>query len=161
MNQDGCQIDVSTHARCYGLYGFIPLSGPPPLPPFPPPPHLLRPHTLSRDVIAEWLGGASKYLNFAFIASLKIREKIMMHEISIGNRMNASAFRDLWALAWAPGTSDVLKVFKIARAVGECNLKNFQNITSDHKSRNARAVHAIFCLLYSQQNHSVTLLCKP
>ena len=32
-------------------------------------------------------------------------------------------------------TSDVLKVFKIARAVGECNLKNFQNITSDHKSR--------------------------
>ena len=66
--------------------------------------------------------------------------------------MNASAFRDLWARA-------VLKVFKIARAVGECNLKNFQNITSDHKSRNARAVHAIFCLLYSQQNHSVTLLC--
>ena len=59
------------------------------------------------------------------------------------------------------GTSDVLKVFKIARAVGECNLKNFQSITSDHKSRNARAVHAIFCLLYSQQNHPVTLLCKP
>ena len=53
------------------------------------------------------------------------------------------------------GTSDVLKAFKIARAVGECNLKNFQNITSDHKSRNARAVHAIFCFLYSQQNHSV------
>ena len=56
------------------------------------------------------------------------------------------------------GTSDVLKVLKIARAVGECNLKNFQNITSGHKSRNARAVHVIFCLLYSQQNHSVSLL---
>ena len=51
------------------------------------------------------------------------------------------------------GTSEV-KVLKIARAVGECNLKNFQNITSDHKSRNAHAVHANFCLLYSQQNHS-------
>ena len=56
--------------------------------------------------------------------------------------------------------SDVLKVFKIARAVSECNLKSFQNITSDHKSRNARAVHASFCLLYPQQNHYVTLLCR-
>ena len=56
------------------------------------------------------------------------------------------------------GTSDVLEVFKIARAVGECNLKIFQNITSDHKSRNSQAVYAIFCLLYPQQNHSVTLL---
>ena len=53
------------------------------------------------------------------------------------------------------GTSDVLNVFKIARAVGECNLKIFQNITSDHKSRNAKAFHAIFCLLYAQQNHPV------
>ena len=33
------------------------------------------------------------------------------------------------------------------------NLKSFQNITSDHKSRNVWAVHAIFCLLYSKQNH--------
>ena len=65
-------------------------------------------------------------------------------QISIGNRMNASAFRDLWARVMFSE-----KVFKIARAVGECNLKNFQNITSDHKSRNARAVHAIFCLFYS------------
>ena len=59
------------------------------------------------------------------------------------------------------GTSDVLKVFKIAQAIRECNLKNFQNITSDHKSRNARAVHVIFCLLYPQQNHSVMLLFMP
>ena len=36
-------------------------------------------------------------------------------------------------------TSDVLKVLKIARAVGECNFENFQNITRAHKSRNARA----------------------
>ena len=42
------------------------------------------------------------------------------------------------------GMSDVLKVFKIALAVGECNLNNFQNIMSDHKSRNPRAVHVIF-----------------
>ena len=58
------------------------------------------------------------------------------------------------------GTSDVFKVFKIARAVGECNLKSFQNITSDHKSQNARAVHAMFCILYPQQNNPVTLLCR-
>ena len=32
------------------------------------------------------------------------------------------------------GTSDVLKVFKIAQAVGKCNMKSFENITSDHKS---------------------------
>ena len=44
---------------------------------------------------------------------------------------------------------DVLKVFKIARAAGDCNLKIFQNITSDHKSRNARAVHAIFLFIIS------------
>ena len=58
-------------------------------------------------------------------------------------------------ISWFMGMSDVLKVFKIARAIGEYNLKNFQNITSVHKSQNARAVHAIFCLLYSQQNHSI------
>ena len=40
--------------------------------------------------------------------------------------------------------SDVLKVSKIAQAVGVCSLKSFQNITSDHKSQNSRAVHAIF-----------------
>ena len=47
----------------------------------------------------------------------------------IGNRMNASAFRDM-------GTSDVLKVTCYLRLV---QFENFQNITSDHKSRNARA----------------------
>ena len=58
------------------------------------------------------------------------------------------------------GDDDVLKAFKIAQAIGEYNLKNFQNITSDHKSRNTRAAHAIaiFCLFYSQQNHTLTLL---
>ena len=43
------------------------------------------------------------------------------------------------------GTSDVLKVLKIARVVGECNLK-----TSDHKARNARASSDdffIYCIL--------------
>ena len=64
-------------------------------------------------------------------------------------------------ISWFMGTTDVLKVLKIARAVGERNLKKFPKITIDHKSGNARAVHEIFCLLYSQQNHSVTLLCKP
>ena len=65
-------------------------------------------------------------------------------------------------ISWFMGTSDVLKVFKIARAVGECNLKTFKTSqVHNHKSQNARAVHAIFCLLYSQQNHSVTLVCKP
>ena len=48
---------------------------------------------------------------------------------------------------------------QLTRATGETT-QNFQNM-SDHKSRNARAVHAIFCLLYPQQNHSVTLLCTP
>ena len=65
-----------------------------------------------------------------------------MKGISVGNPMNASAFRDLWVQVMI-----VLKVFKIARTVGSGNLKNFQNITSDHKSRNARAVHAIFLFI--------------
>ena len=43
--------------------------------------------------------------------------------------MNASAFRDLWARVM------FLKLSKIARAVGKCNLKSFQNIMSDHKSQ--------------------------
>ena len=59
--------------------------------------------------------------------------------------MNASAFRDLWA-----------QVF-----FENCNLKTFQNITSDHKSRNSREGHVIFFLLYPQQNHSVTVLSTP
>ena len=38
--------------------------------------------------------------------------------------------------------------------------ENFQNITSDHKSRNARAGSYDFYLLYSQQNYSNALLCS-
>ena len=53
------------------------------------------------------------------------------------------------------GTSDVLKVLKIALYV---QLEKFQNITSDHKSRSARAGSYDF-LLYSQQNYSNALLC--
>ena len=41
------------------------------------------------------------------------------------------------------GHSPVLKVFQSALAYGSCNFENFQNIARAHKSRNARAVHAI------------------
>ena len=56
------------------------------------------------------------------------------------------------------GTSVVLKVFKIARAIGECNLESFQNITRANKSRNAEQFMRFF-LLYSQQNYSLRLRC--
>ena len=46
-------------------------------------------------------------------------------------------------ISWFMGTSDVFKVLKIARAVGECNLRTFKT------SR-----------LYSQQNYSNALLCS-
>ena len=44
---------------------------------------------------------------------------------------------------FSPGLVLKVRVFgtrkwPIARTVGECNFKNFQNITSGHKSRNAR-----------------------
>ena len=49
------------------------------------------------------------------------------------------------------GTSDVLKVLKIARAVGECNLGTFKTsrVTINHEMH--EQVHTIFYLLYSQQ----------
>ena len=52
------------------------------------------------------------------------------------------------------GTSDVLKVLKIARAVGECNLGTFKTsrVTINHEMH--EQVHTIFYLLYSQQNCS-------
>ena len=52
------------------------------------------------------------------------------------------------------GTSDVLKVLKIARAVGECNLRTFKTsrVTINHEMH--EQVHTIFYLLYSQQNYS-------
>ena len=37
----------------------------------------------------------------------------------IGNRMNASAFRNLWARVM----TDVLQILKIAQAEGECDLR--------------------------------------
>ena len=57
------------------------------------------------------------------------------------------------------GTSDVLKVLKIARAVGECNLRTFKTsrVTINHEMH--EQVHTIFYLLYSQQNYSNALLC--
>ena len=47
------------------------------------------------------------------------------------------------------GTSDVLKVLKIARAVGECNLKTFKTsrVTINHEMHGQ--VHTFFYLLYS------------
>ena len=52
------------------------------------------------------------------------------------------------------GTSDVLKVLKIARTVGECNLGTFKTsrVTINHEMH--EQVHTIFYLLYSQQNCS-------
>ena len=50
-------------------------------------------------------------------------------------------------ISWFMGTSDVLKVLKIARAV-----------TINHEMH--EQVHTIFYLLYSQQNYSHTLLCR-
>ena len=57
------------------------------------------------------------------------------------------------------GTSDVLKVLKIARAVGECNLRTFKTsrVTINHERY--EQVHMIFYLLYSQQNCSNALHC--
>ena len=58
------------------------------------------------------------------------------------------------------GTNDVLKVLKIARAVGECNLRTLKTsrVTINHEMH--EQVHTIFYLLYSQQNNSNTLLCS-
>ena len=55
------------------------------------------------------------------------------------------------------GKSDVLKVLKIARAVGECNLgtSKTSRVTINHEMH--EQVHTIFYLLYSQQNCSNAL----
>ena len=61
--------------------------------------------------------------------------------ISIENRMNASTFRDIWARVMFLN----FKVLKIARAAGEFNLITLiKSITSDHISRNARAIIRFF-----------------
>ena len=53
-------------------------------------------------------------------------------------------------ILWFMGTSDVLKVLKIARALGECNLRTFKTsrVTINHKMH--EQVHTIFYLLYSR-----------
>ena len=58
------------------------------------------------------------------------------------------------------GTSDVLKVLKIARAIGKCNLRIFKTsrVTINHEMH--EQVHTVFYLLYSQQNYSNALLCS-
>ena len=55
------------------------------------------------------------------------------------------------------GTSDVLKVLKIARAVGECNLRTFKTSLVPINHEMHEQVHTIFYLLYSQQNYSKAL----
>ena len=57
------------------------------------------------------------------------------------------------------GTSDVLKVLKIARAVGECNLRTFKTLRVTINHEMYEQVHTIYYLLYSQQNDSNALLC--
>ena len=58
-------------------------------------------------------------------------------------------------------TSDVLKVLKIARAVGECNLRTFKTSRVTINPEMHEQVHTIFYLLYIQQNYSFALLCTP
>ena len=53
-------------------------------------------------------------------------------------------------------TSDVLKVLKIARAVGKCNLRTFKTSRVTINPEMHEQVHTIFYLLYIQQNYSVT-----
>ena len=53
-------------------------------------------------------------------------------------------------ISWFMGTSDVLKVLKIAQAIGECNLRTFKTsrVTINHEMH--EQVHTIFYLLYSR-----------
>ena len=57
--------------------------------------------------------------------------------ISAGHMYRNSYERE--CISGLMSTSDALKVLKIARAIVECNFENFENITSDHKSRNTQA----------------------
>ena len=45
-------------------------------------------------------------------------------------------------------TSDVLKVLKIAQAVGDCNLRNFKTSRVTTNPEMHEQVHTIFYLLY-------------
>ena len=65
--------------------------------------------------------------------------KAIFHLICIGNRMNASAFRDILARVMFFWSS---QNFTSRR---QAQFEHFKNITSDHISRNARD-HTIFCL---------------
>ena len=58
-------------------------------------------------------------------------------------------------------TSDVLKVLKIARAVGDCNLRTLKTSRVTINPEMHEQVHTIFYLLYIQQNYSFALLCTP
>ena len=71
-----------------------------------------------------------------YLCSIQLYFKV----ISIGNRMNASAFRDLWE-----------------RVIGECKLRTFKTsrVTINHEMD--EQVHAIIYSLYTQQNHSIAL----
>ena len=61
---------------------------------------------------------------------------------------------------WFMVTRDVLKVLKIARAVGEYNLRTFKTprVTINHEMH--EQVYTTLYLLYSQQNYSNALLCS-
>ena len=62
-------------------------------------------------------------------------------------------------ISWYMGTSDVLKVLKLARAGGDCNLRTFKTsrVTINHEMH--EQLDTIFYLLYSKQNYSNALLC--
>ena len=64
--------------------------------------------------------------------------------------MDSSAFPDLWARVM------FRKVFKLARAVGECKLSKMIIIYEIHEQ-----VHTIFYLLYNQQSYSIAMVCSP
>ena len=69
------------------------------------------------------------------------------YEWCIGNRMNASEFRDLWARVMFGKFSK-----HNARALKDCNLRTFKTSRLSINHELYQQVHTIFHLLYSQQN---------
>ena len=63
--------------------------------------------------------------------------KIIMIIISIGNRMNESAFRDIWARV-------MFFKFQNCTSRRRVQFENLKNITSDHVSRTARSIIRFF-----------------
>lgn len=110
-------------------------------------------HPVIIDLVADrWCGGYDRYRKLSrswwFFLSVWCLFDVVLFPLTFLLTFVIGKYRKSYereCISWFMGTSNVLKVLKIARAVGECNLRTWKNLFRQTKQTGCQP----FCFLFS------------